>query len=153
MTLDELRVRQIVMNGLTNAAKYSDAPANGAIRVVVRVLPPDDAVVAVTTRSLARSAATVQPTAAAAAFASTLCFDVLDCGAGLRGIDEETLVTEFATTRRGSRYAAAHAAGGSQVAAAMHGGVVGSSGVGLPLCRKCARAAGVIHENCLCGTQ
>ena len=33
---DATRVRQIVANGLTNAVKYSNAPVNGAIRVVLR---------------------------------------------------------------------------------------------------------------------
>jgi hypothetical protein len=38
---DEVRVRQIAMNGLTNAIKYSDAGANGPILVAVTVSRED----------------------------------------------------------------------------------------------------------------
>jgi hypothetical protein len=116
---DEMRVRQIITNGLTNAVKYSNAPENGAIRVVARVsskaaspAPPDAPGGGHASVSIGNSA-------------SCLLLEVLDCGHGLRGVAEDVLLKDFLapTTATGD----AIEPGGSL----MH---VGSSGVGLPVC-------------------
>lgn len=126
-------MRQIIMNGLTNAVKYSNAPENGAIQVVVRASNDDvGGAQATTTHAAAASAeigyVTVQP------LPPFLCFEVLDCGPGLCGVDEKALFTDFA--------APAFSGGSSfgtppRRASNSH---VGSSGVGLPICSRCERA-------------
>ena len=122
-----MRVRQIVMNGLTNAVKYSNAPENGAIRVVLRTCAA---------QGIQIDAAAPATTPAAAArhqeLQRLLCVEVLDRGPGLRGLCERVLFTDFGaptvTTGGGSaRYA-------DRVVR------IGSSGVGLPICHRYERA-------------
>jgi hypothetical protein len=132
---DETRVRQIIMNGLTNAVKYSNAPENGAIRVVLRVC--DDVAAGPASASAPHAAtraalvvAAADPAAARAHMVHWLCFAVVDHGPGLRGVGEDKLFTDFLapiTTHD------THAC--TPVAGSIH---VGSSGVGLPVCARCA---------------
>jgi hypothetical protein len=119
---DETRVRQIIMNGLTNAVKYSNAPTNGAIRVVVRACPVESDAAAIATDDVVAPAVTLP---------RLLCFDVLDRGPGLRGLDESVLFKDFLAPVAASETTSS--------ASRKHDRIrVGSSGVGLPVCARCA---------------
>jgi signal transduction histidine kinase len=122
---DEMRVRQIVMNGLTNAVKYSNAPENGAIRVVVHT-GEDDAGRANDTPHTAADGAAVVRFGPMSPPPRLLCIDVLDHGPGMRGVDEKVLFTDFL---------APVVAPQPQSLTAGHT-TVGSSGVGLPVCSR-----------------
>jgi hypothetical protein len=89
---DELRVRQIIMNGLTNAIKYSNAPANGPIQVVARICSKPVVVLPESTVVLA----TANYTGGVTPLRQLLCIDVLARGPGLCGIDESVLFVDFA---------------------------------------------------------
>jgi signal transduction histidine kinase len=134
---DEMRVRQIVMNGLTNAVKYSNAPENGPIQVVMRTYAPG-------ARSGGRgpgeAAATTGYVAVAVQQASTqpllLCVEVLDHGPGLRGLHESVLFTDFGAP---TSEVTAHA-GHGRYSGTNRTVRVGSSGVGLPICKRWVHA-------------
>ncbi len=134
---DELRVRQIVMNGLTNAIKYANAPANGAIRIVVSTHRDYSAGDPNLRRKGGRRSCSCTRREAAATTASAmytggpvewLCIDVLDRGPGLRGIGEAALFTDFGAPVVGRN---ANTNPSNPV-------VVGSTGIGLPICGRCA---------------
>jgi signal transduction histidine kinase len=139
---DDMRVRQIIMNGLTNAAKYSNPPLNGAIRVVASIeiqFDDVDQVPAGLRDSFRRgnrgklSGAPRATTTAVAAYSGTvpdaesprqswLCIDVLDCGPGLQGVSEKVIFTDFACP--------------VMMSPVPNNNHVGSSGVGLPICAR-----------------
>lgn len=139
---DDMRVRQIIMNGLTNAAKYSNPPLNGAIRVVASIehqFDDVDQVPAGLRGSFRRgnrgklSGAPRATTTAVAAYSGTvpdaesprqswLCIDVLDCGPGLQGVSEKVIFTDFACP--------------VMMSPVPNNNHVGSSGVGLPICAR-----------------
>ncbi len=142
-------MRQIVMNGLTNSAKYANVSAAAPIRIAVYIGRGgggggggDAAVV------LAPSAASpphpfvansgrsvhVEPRPAPPAW---LCFDVLDQGTGLRGITERVLFKDFAAPVGTSALHQHGRVSGSS--AGTNNSKVGSSGLGLPICARCAR--------------
>ena len=146
-----MRARQIIMNGLTNAVKYSNPRENGPIRIVVHVEPGSIAGGDGHRGGSAHTVSGVDGRHAAYSFLSVsapvamdvevpgvsnqlLCIDVLDCGPGLGGVDEALLFSDFA---------APVPLGTATVQASSHGGSnefhVGSSGVGLPICSRYVR--------------
>ena len=155
---DETRVKQIIMNGLTNAVKYSNAPANGAVCIVVGTCDdlgrpysprghPGAAAsnAAVGTGTMPATMSTGLPTAGSKVSEPAqkwLCIDVLDQGQGLRGVEESVLFVDFLAPITPTFVGAAP----GTVAAAAHHIHVGSSGVGLPVCAKCVEKAGA-HTN------
>jgi CheY-like chemotaxis protein len=130
---DELRVRQIVMNGLTNAVKYSNAPENGPIRVAVSAGLDEEA-------PAARGAAVVPM--ASSPLQHWLFVDVLDHGPGMGGVDENVLFTDFAAATP-VHHPMLHSSHGNDY----H---VGSSGVGLPICSRCARVRVRVYSSQTC---
>ncbi len=165
---DETRVKQIIMNGLTNAVKYSNAPANGAVRIAIHVESAVAAVAAVgrgsrstrppDTRSRVAAAGpravrapgettATGPGVAADAAAPWLVIEVLDRGPGLRGVNEDVLFVDFLApvVQGGTPYR-------KPTADTQSGIHIGSSGVGLPVCARCAvlRAARVtMDKDCM----
>jgi signal transduction histidine kinase len=133
---DEMRVRQIVMNGLTNAVKYSNAPENGPIRVVVGA----------SVDAVALEFALLDNTPGASQPQQWVYFDVLDRGAGLGGTNEAILFTDFAAPTSVTSIHSTH------TRESMHGSSsdvhVGSSGVGLPICSRCVRALSPSLDPC-----
>jgi hypothetical protein len=117
---DELRVRQIIMNGLTNAVKYSNAPVNGPIAVVVSARDDADATLADSPATL--SAVSIHPAP------EFICFDVLDRGPGLGGLSDDVFFADFLAP-------VTSVAATSHSKSTIH---VGSSGVGLPICSRYA---------------
>ena len=113
---DDTRVRQIVMNGLTNAVKYSNAPANGPIRIAVHTCANEAQPQAFPTHARTPAPGTMEP--------RWLIFDVLDCGPGLRGVTESVLFADFTAP------IGVHMASEGSFR-------IGSSGVGLPVCARC----------------
>ena len=142
-------MRQIIMNGLTNAVKYSNAPANGAIRILVgtcddlgrpyspRGHPGAAASNAeVGTGTMPATMSTGLPTAGSIFLEPAqkwLCIDILDHGQGLRGLDESVMFVDFLAPVAPSRAGISP----TTVAASAHPIHIGSSGVGLPVCAKC----------------
>ncbi len=140
-------MRQIVMNGLTNAIKYSNAAVNGAIRVVACIRSANntdindsrgsgsrDGGAAAGSRGGAGSRVTLPPAQ------QWLVIQVLDRGPGLRGMNEKTMFTDFSaaptvTTTAPQDY------GKTQV---------GSSGVGLPICARCGYCCCSSSSSCCC---
>ena len=148
---DDIRVRQIVMNGLTNAIKYSNPRQNGPIRVAVSVQRGEPQGGAGPRAAGPRAAGADQrtllaaPAPAAAAAAVTpvgasewLVIDVLDRGPGLRGLQEKTLFTDFAApTTEGTRTRVSVVPSSpSSPSPTGRSNPVGSSGVGLPICAR-----------------
>ena len=130
---DDLRVRQIIMNGLTNAVKYSNAPENGAITVMVHTGPlaaaaGDDIPPPPNTTGTSAIAVAVRPPPRREQW---LFIDVLDHGPGLQGVDEKLLFSDFAAPVQLAR-PSLHSTHGTS-----DGFHVGSSGVGLPICSRC----------------
>ena len=130
------------MNGLTNAIKYSNAPENGPIQVLVRACNEDAAGSAAHTPQAmtsvevaAAGSATEPPPSPPPRF---LCFEVLDRGLGLCGIDESVLFTDFAAPMLPSTVASSSHGTLTRRPSELH---VGSSGVGLPICWRCVAAA------------
>ena len=139
---DDLRVRQIVMNGLTNAIKYSNAPENGAILVCVRADEDDAGAMVNPVRAAARRASAVVH--AGVPPRALLCIDVLDHGHGLGGVDESAMFSDFAAPLGVNSGIGQDPQTGFRV---------GSSGVGLPVCFRCARmrqwhTRGGLHCKC-----
>ncbi len=115
---DDIRVRQIVTNGITNAIKYGNAAVSGPIRVSLRV-----------------QSARVEPRVDGGASSVTidggthyLSICVEDGGPGLRGLTDAVLYKDF--------YAPVRSVGTGSSAKGIH---VGSSGVGLPVCTRCVQ--------------
>lgn len=108
--LDPLRVRQVLTNALSNAAKHSGGGGGGP-------------------------AGTVNLNARVGA-GGALEIDVLDRGRGLRGRTLAELGTEFAELPTGEGPAAAPRGGGPGVSAFNR---VRSTGMGLPICVQLAR--------------
>ena len=139
---DDLRVRQIIMNGLTNAVKYSNAPENGAITVMVHTGPlaaaaGDDIPPPPNTTGTSAIAVAVRPPPRREQW---LFIDVLDHGPGLQGVDEKLLFSDFAAPVQLAR-SSLHSTHGTSDA--FH---VGSSGVGLPICSRCG-----VRDVCVMG--
>ncbi len=145
---DELRVRQIVMNGLTNAVKYSNAPVNGPIRVVVSVC--DDAATGSGGGGGGSGSGSAQSGSVIIALAADagapprglLCFDVLDRGQGLGGLSDEALFVDF--------LAPVGLSTNHNTTAPQAGFHVGSSGVGLPICARYVAAQRAVMLCCSC---
>ncbi len=140
-----MRVRQIVMNGLTNAVKYSNAPDNGPIQVVMRTYAVPPGAVEHGSGDAAHTSDAAAATTGSAALAVhqgltsmqplLLCVEVLDHGPGLRGLNESVLFTDFAAptsdvTNHGNQ-------GRYRTTDAVR---VGSSGIGLPICKRFVHA-------------
>ena len=123
---DGVRVRQIVMNGLTNAIKYSRAGVDGAIRVVVRVETAVAAAVDGSGGIIGRSSGCGPSVPASGAW---LCIDVLDRGPGMRGVAEHLLFADFAAPLSFASLPEPAAVSSRVVP-------VGSSGIGLSICAK-----------------
>ena len=151
---DAVRVRQIVMNGLTNSAKYARVTVSEPIRVAVYLdddptgghgaaagaPPATEAVPGGAGDTMVR----VGPRASAGASDGTawLCIDVLDQGAGLRGVDEEVLFRDFAapvgTSTLNHHISSGHESSGGSKSSGSKPRIitVGSSGLGLPICAR-----------------
>ncbi len=145
MVTDDIRVRQIVMNGLTNAIKYSNPRQNGPIRVAVSVQRGEPQGGAGPRAAGADQRTLLAAPAPAAAAAVTpvgasewLVIDVLDRGPGLRGLQEKTLFTDFAApTTEGTRTRVSVVPSSpSSPSPTGRSNPVGSSGVGLPICAR-----------------
>ena len=130
---DATRVRQIVTNGLTNAIKYSNAAANGAIRVLLHT--------GATRESRDTAGVTLdQSTSAAAPPPAYLFIDLLDRGPGLRGTTEAVLFQDFFAP-----ITHPHEVIQQSSRNLVH---VGSSGVGLPVCARSVKPAAPLLCSC-----
>jgi hypothetical protein len=121
---DAARVRQIVMNGLTNAIKYAPPGRHGPIvvRCDVRSAGGGDA-----THGNAPPAPDAHATVHAVPPAGqVVAIQIVDCGPGLQGQTEATLFADFA----------------AHVPAAAGARSVGSSGLGLAICNRLSRLLG-----------